>query len=408
MSGTIANQRPGKPFSKWANPHFLPDLLPVIPPVANLSVGSKVAPEMLGKVPGQYLGNDIWCGFAKFTQHVATEADIAKWNRWPGAGVGLLARNHPAIDIDVTDPALADAIQDLAFMWFGPAPVRTGNAPKRLLLYRGAPMKKRRIVFESGDAVEILGEGQHFVIDGIHPKTGQPYVWDLDPTQEELFEITEAQVDLFMEVCAALRPVKSKSDGRATERREADAKVVAADLNNLPEALLALARDDIARELQRHGGRPIVLEGSDDRAYRLAARLGDFTADGRRLDPLAAATLLHRHWAPHFDLSWLLAKTESADKHRQNDAGWDNPAAIFDPYLAAGRERQAQAILATLDPTAGTEAQIEALRPYNGRSRAASPVRARDRGVPPADTGQERERLGNDPGRPREDTRRSD
>jgi hypothetical protein len=37
---------------------------------------------------------------------------------------------------------------------------------------------------------------------------------------------------------------------------------------------------------------------------------------------------------------------------------------IFDGFLAADRERQAQAILATLDPAAETEAQIKALRPH--------------------------------------------
>jgi hypothetical protein len=200
-----------EPFIKWANPGFLADLIPIIPPGANLSVGSKVTPEMLGKVPGQYLGNGIWCGFAKFTQHFATEVDIARWNSWPGAGVGLLARNHPAVDIDCLDPGLAEKVSNLAFEILGPAPIRVGNAPKRLLLYRGSPLSKRRLVFESGDAIEILGAGQQFVVDGIHPKTGRPYTWDRDPTALDLSEITEAQVEAFRTECAALAPVKSRA-----------------------------------------------------------------------------------------------------------------------------------------------------------------------------------------------------
>ena len=73
-------------FSKWAKPEFLPDLIPIIPPGATLSANSKVAPNMLGKVPGEYLGDDQWCGFRGFTQHTATEADIATWSApTPGA-----------------------------------------------------------------------------------------------------------------------------------------------------------------------------------------------------------------------------------------------------------------------------------------------------------------------------------
>src|SRR5262245_43145349 len=112
-----------EPFSKWAKPEFLPDLIPIITPVAILLESSSVAPEMVGKVPGKYLANlGVWCGFAKFTQNVATEADIAEWNTWPNAGVGLLARNHPGVDIDCTDPTLAEKVHKLALEILGPAP----------------------------------------------------------------------------------------------------------------------------------------------------------------------------------------------------------------------------------------------------------------------------------------------
>jgi hypothetical protein len=138
-----------EPFSKWAKPEFLPDLIPIIPPDATLLANSSVSLEMRGKTPGKYLADKlVWCGFTDFTSHVATEADIAAWNTWPDASIGLLARNHPAVDIDCTDPALAQRVHKAALEIFGSAPARTGNAPKRLLLYRGQPMKKHRLVFE--------------------------------------------------------------------------------------------------------------------------------------------------------------------------------------------------------------------------------------------------------------------
>src|SRR5208282_1291939 len=73
-----ANQHHGT-FSKWAKPEFLPNLIPIIPPGATLSANAKVDPAMLGKVPGEYRGDGQWCGFRGFTQHTATDADVATW-----------------------------------------------------------------------------------------------------------------------------------------------------------------------------------------------------------------------------------------------------------------------------------------------------------------------------------------
>lgn len=66
---------------------------------------------------------------------------------------------------------------------FGESPIRTGNAPKQMLFYRGkAGHKKlqRKWKDPSGkiNGVEILGHGQQFIAEGIHPDTQKPYSWD--------------------------------------------------------------------------------------------------------------------------------------------------------------------------------------------------------------------------------------
>jgi hypothetical protein len=334
--------RPGA-FSKWAKPELLPDLIPIIPPGAALSEHSKVDPRMTGKIPGRYLGNGEWCGFGDWTKFTATEADIAEWATWPDVSIGLQTRNHPAVDIDCTDQEIAEKVEKLAFDILGPAPVRVGNAPKRLLLYRGPPMTKQTVKFESeGNAVEVLAKGQQFVVEGIHPKTGRPYTWNIDPVtfwpEIDLTEVTEAQVAVFLAACAELAPVKAKSTATSTEHREAAAETISVDLDNLPQALRSLAIDAIECELAREDGEPKEHQGSDDRAYKLAARLGDLSSNGARLSPKAIAALLKQHWAPRFNLSWLLVKARSASKHRQNGAGCDDPAATFDPYLQSPRK----------------------------------------------------------------------
>lgn len=103
------------------------------------------------------------------------------WQGW-GAGIGMQGRRFPALDIDVDDPELADAIHHEALTVLGVAPARFGRAPRRILVYAGAGLRKQRLAFRRpGDAaeqaVEFLATGQQYVVEGIHPKTGQPYVW---------------------------------------------------------------------------------------------------------------------------------------------------------------------------------------------------------------------------------------
>src|ERR1700712_2762533 len=51
-------------------------------------------------------------------------------------GIGILTKNNPAVDIDVTDETFAEDLQGKATELWGPAPIRIGNAPKRLMLYQ--------------------------------------------------------------------------------------------------------------------------------------------------------------------------------------------------------------------------------------------------------------------------------
>jgi hypothetical protein len=119
------------------------------------------------------------------------------WEAYAGCGIGILTKRTPALDIDVKDADLADAIQAQADRLLGEAPVRFGQAPKRLMPFqlRGETFPKMRVEWwgvghEPHDrahppAVEILsgGEsgGQQVVALGIHPSTGQPYRWERDP-----------------------------------------------------------------------------------------------------------------------------------------------------------------------------------------------------------------------------------
>ena len=120
-----------------------------------------------------------------------------QWGKFAHCGLGILTKRTPALDIDVLDADLAQAIQGLADKVLGDAPIRIGRAPKRLLPYqlRGETFGKMKVEWrgvcdelhdpDHPPAVELLsgGEkaGQQFVALGVHPGTLQPYQWHRDP-----------------------------------------------------------------------------------------------------------------------------------------------------------------------------------------------------------------------------------
>ena len=119
------------------------------------------------------------------------------------------------------DPALAGAVQELIDQHIGAAPVRYGQAPKRLMPFKlkGDRFGKVKVAWQpipgTGDegrdprkppAVEILANGQQFVALGIHPRTGEPYRWERDPDlripRDLLPTLDEATARHFMAVLA--------------------------------------------------------------------------------------------------------------------------------------------------------------------------------------------------------------
>lgn len=137
----------------------------------------------------------------------------------PDANVGVLAKRWPAVDIDITDQECAEAVQLAAEIELGSAPVRTGQAPKRLLMYRtGTPFRKIKAFLRAPDgslrnsdgkewAVEVLGDGQFYVVEGIHPVTGKPFHWDVERWWEQpLVEVSESNVRNFFDALPQYLP----------------------------------------------------------------------------------------------------------------------------------------------------------------------------------------------------------
>ncbi|MGE4062726.1 MAG: PriCT-2 domain-containing protein [Rhodospirillaceae bacterium] len=201
---------PAEHFSQYAAAGFTPDLVPIAPPNAAVWNPASNFASSLGKVPGKFAGGK-WVGFGNYTALTATPEMLEQWRVWPGVGLGIQCRRVVAIDVDVTDAAWADAIRAGIQKKLGRTVERVGRAPKYLRLYRlpaGRTLKKMRVAFtlpgsDTEHAVEVLGTGQQFVAEGLHPKTGRPYAWrgNASPASiglDHLPEVTPEQVADFM------------------------------------------------------------------------------------------------------------------------------------------------------------------------------------------------------------------
>lgn len=247
-------------FARYAAAGYGPALLPIVPHDAAISTygwlpegeGLRRAEQISknrGKVPGKRLSDGSWVGFGAFTKHEASDADLLAWTAW-GAGVGLQAARFPALDIDVEDEqfvaALLRRVQGLAGFIYG----RVGRKPRILLPFRtDEPMPKRRLplpCFGENAAVELLGAGQQYVIDGVHPKTGQPYTWGRRgfPEADQLPVLDAEMADRIFTAAAEIAGVNTLP-ARATSglSTEVQAVVLPPNFQALAEAVKAVPND---------------------------------------------------------------------------------------------------------------------------------------------------------------------
>ena len=129
---------------------------------------------------------------------------------------GMLAAYHPGVDIDITDVKLVATIRKLAFDMLGNTLVRTGSFPKCLLPYNTIdpfPKQWLKIWREGMDKpwlVEVLGDGQQYVLLGIHPETKEEYLWSSgSPLTTPIDDLPLIDSDM---VAAFLQAVAGKFD----------------------------------------------------------------------------------------------------------------------------------------------------------------------------------------------------
>jgi hypothetical protein len=111
---------------------------------------------------------------------------------FPDFATGIVTGEVIGLDIDVRDARVVRRLKLLADRILGPGPDRVGNPPKFLRAYRTElqfkkirsrgfvlPGEKPRAKGYKPHAIEVLAEGQQFVCEAIHNKTGKPYRWSV-------------------------------------------------------------------------------------------------------------------------------------------------------------------------------------------------------------------------------------
>lgn len=196
-------------WPRWFKHWQASELLPVIPVGGKLTATSKINPALLGKVPGTRGADGLWSGFGgSFAKNFNAElADIKTWHA-SGASIGMQARIFSPADLDIEHAAFAKEVHELTVKHLGDAAVRyREGSHRRLLQYCLAdgetPFRKRRVKFlidGKEHAVELLGFGQYYNVEGPHPKGGQ-YFWDnghpCERGPQGTPQIKKAMVDAF-------------------------------------------------------------------------------------------------------------------------------------------------------------------------------------------------------------------
>jgi hypothetical protein len=236
------------------------DLISVIPPGAQLVPSSTINQSQVGKIPGRRLGKRPVGRVQLAARHEATIDDRAR--QWAIDGsqhrhCGPIV--SPAWTSTALDPSgSSQMIEELATRAkLGVAPIRTGRAPKQLLMYRtDEPFSRMRLWIKRAGGeqhlVEVLGSGQQYLVAGTHPVTLRAYAWDqAPPPAAQLTTITREQVTAYLDELAEMLEmlgagvVEREGDGNRQQRVAGDqAGLLAPSIDVLRDAVRMIPNSD--------------------------------------------------------------------------------------------------------------------------------------------------------------------
>lgn len=205
--------------------------------------------------------------------HVATVEDVVAWcgNGRANHGAGINARYTPAVDVDILDREVADAMSDeLTRIFGGGLWWRTGQEPKFLVPFRSAePFRKiTSRVYTDGEhehKVEILGDGQQWVAYHVHPDTGKPYQWWDGVSDSGIIDLQQSALPLLdasasrrvIEAFERLAGARVASGAWSVKHADSVRESVGNDTDPFGDQPVGKSEQEVAALLARHPNRDV-------------------------------------------------------------------------------------------------------------------------------------------------------
>lgn len=172
-----------------------------------------------GKMPGSYSQADGWAGMSgwvRFGARLPSEIELAHWERWPGAGIGVLTgggvSNLVAVDKDMDLPAAGEkALLDI--IPYSPVAKKGEKGWTRFYRYNGEKSRS----FDAGGAriIDVISDGRQTVVPPtLHPK-GMHYTWITEGALDSIDSVNDLPIlpaDFFDQIERALEPYQTEKE----------------------------------------------------------------------------------------------------------------------------------------------------------------------------------------------------
>jgi len=153
----------------------------------------------------------------RYSSRMPTELEVAEWNTWPDAGIGLVCGKLSriiALDRDYDCPA-SDALEAI----IPPSPVAKKGAKGYTKFYRYTGEESKSWDVDGVRVLDMLSDGRQTVMPPSRHPDGFAYVYITEDTLERMTadELPCLPADFYAQVDKVLKPYQTEKDQRPTK-----------------------------------------------------------------------------------------------------------------------------------------------------------------------------------------------
>lgn len=174
------------------------------------------------KRPGAFSTVDGWRGMSdweRYFQRMPTELELEEWDKWPGAGIGLLCgKQSQIVALDRDYDTKGTDLLDRMIPWT-PVKKRGAKGYTAFFRYNGEPSCS----FNIGGArvLDVLSDGRQTLMPGTRHPDGHTYVYLTEDMLEE-YDVSDLPMlpsDFLQRVQATIAPYQTDADTKHQSRK---------------------------------------------------------------------------------------------------------------------------------------------------------------------------------------------